>query len=324
MKYVRIAPDLPGSSRLGFGCGSIMGRAGKAQSTRAIKAALDAGITHFDIAPLYGYGEAEALLGQAVRGRRDQLVIASKFGLAARRPVSTFRALKPIARSVIAAVPGFRSVVRGTVGTTTLAADRFSVASARASLERSLRALNTDYLDLLFLHDSGPHDLSDELRTFLEAQRLAGKIRAYGVASDIATIATMIDSFGDSFVYQFGNSLGLPHRHRLPRASRKFITYSPFAGAADLLSLLEARPNLCRMSHGRRLQPQDIYHLMLRYALSAPNVAVVLSSMIETDHLRRNLSAVDTPPFENEELADFDAAIGEALLQVSTDGTSDR
>src|SRR5260370_42247123 len=108
MEYVRLAPGLTPSSRLGFGCGSVMGRIGRAASLRAIAAALDAGISHFDAARLYGYGEAEALLGEAVRGRRDRLVIASKFGLAAPRASVAPRGLKPIAPKIVAAVPGLR------------------------------------------------------------------------------------------------------------------------------------------------------------------------------------------------------------------------
>src|SRR5215472_18734854 len=102
MDYVTLAPALPPSSRLGFGCGSVMGRVGRAQSLKAIAAALDVGITHFDVARLYGYGEAEALLGETLRGRRDRVVIASKFGLTATRSAGTLRRLKPLAQRVAA------------------------------------------------------------------------------------------------------------------------------------------------------------------------------------------------------------------------------
>src|SRR3954452_8900176 len=98
MPYVTICPGLPPSSRLGFGCGSVMGRVGRAASLRAIAAALDAGITHFDVARLYGYGEAETLLGEALRGRRDRVVIASKFGLMPPQASRALRRLKPLAQ----------------------------------------------------------------------------------------------------------------------------------------------------------------------------------------------------------------------------------
>jgi D-threo-aldose 1-dehydrogenase len=89
MYYAILAPGLPPSSRLGFGCGGVMGRVGRRQSLRVIAAALDGGITHFDVAPLYGYGEAEALLGEALADKRDRVVVASKFGLNPPRSAST-------------------------------------------------------------------------------------------------------------------------------------------------------------------------------------------------------------------------------------------
>ena len=100
----------------GFGCGGVMGRVGRAPSLRAIAAALDAGVTHFDVARSYGYGEAEALVGEALRGKRDKIVIASKFGLNPPRSAGALRALKPIAQQLAATIPGARGVLRSFVG----------------------------------------------------------------------------------------------------------------------------------------------------------------------------------------------------------------
>ncbi len=128
MDYVRLAPNLPLSSRLGFGCGSVMGRVGRAQSLRAIASAVDAGVTHFDVARLYGYGEAEAVLGEALRGRRDRVVIASKFGLVPTRAASALRGLKPLVQRVVAGLPVLRPLVRSIVGTARRA-DRLTAAT---------------------------------------------------------------------------------------------------------------------------------------------------------------------------------------------------
>jgi aryl-alcohol dehydrogenase-like predicted oxidoreductase len=214
MDYRTLAPGLPPSSRLGFGCGGVMGRVGRAQSLRAIGAALDGGVTHFDVARLYGYGEAEALVGEALAGVRDRVVIASKFGLSATRAAGALRALKPIAQKLAASVPGARSMMRSLVGVATQPADRFSVAAAQTSLDQSLAALKTDYLDILFLHDCAAGDLSDELAGFLDAQVATGKIRAWGIASDIAAVAPLHATHGDRLLYQFPNSLGTPNADR--------------------------------------------------------------------------------------------------------------
>jgi aryl-alcohol dehydrogenase-like predicted oxidoreductase len=283
MDYLTLAPGLPASSRLGFGCGGVMGRVGRAQSLRAIAAALDGGISHFDVARLYGYGEAEALVGEALQGRRDKVVIASKFGLDAPRAAGALRMLKPMAQTLVASVPGVRRVLRSLVGGAAQAADRFSIASARAALDQSLAALRTDYLDIWFLHDCAADDLTDELRDFLEAQIAAGKIRAYGVASDIATVAAMQARCGDALVYQFPNSLTEPNADRLPAGRRRFICHSPFAGSARVAMQ-------CAVGG-------DTYPMMLRHALAAPGVAVVLCSMLDEAHLRANLAAVETAAF---------------------------
>jgi aryl-alcohol dehydrogenase-like predicted oxidoreductase len=274
MDYVTLAPGLPASSRLGFGCGSVMGRVSRHESERAIAAALDHGITHFDVARAYGYGEAEALLGAALRGHRDRVVIASKFGLTAPRGSGALRHLKPLAQGLVAAVPALRPILRAAIGGNARAADRFSVAAAQVSLDQSLAALGTDRLDILFLHDCEAGDLTDELAAFLDAQVAAGKIRAYGAATSIEAAAALDRRLGKTMLYQFANSLSARNAETLPRGSRRFIAHSPFAGA-----------NRLGTPHAQ----------MLRWALAQENVAVVLCSMLDEAHLRANLAVAEAP-----------------------------
>ncbi len=306
MDYATLAPGLPPSSRLGFGCGSIMGRVGKAESLRAIAAAIDHGVTHFDIARLYGYGEAEALLGEALRGRRHQVVIASKFGLSAPRAATALRRLKPLAQSAIAALPGLRPMLRSAIGTSARTADRFSVAAARASLDRSLAALATDHLDILFLHDCAAEDLGGELIAFLDAQRAAGKIRAYGAATGIAEVVALRDRHSEALLYQFANSVCAPNAETLPRGSRRFVTHSPFLGV-DRLGAALADPGGSGLADGRTVQGADLHRLMLEWALAAENVAVVLCSMLDQAHLSANLAAAERPQFGAADIAGFAA-----------------
>jgi aryl-alcohol dehydrogenase-like predicted oxidoreductase len=308
MDYVRLAAGLPQSSRLGFGCGSVMGRVGRAESLRAIAAALDAGITHFDVARLYGYGEAEVLIGEALRGRRDRVVIASKFGLVPTRTAVALRGLKPLAQKIVAGIPGLRSLIRAAVGTAR-ATEGLSATAAQASLHESLRALKTDYLDILFLHEGRAADLSDELLAFLEAQVAAGTIRGYGAASDIATIAELIQIHGSRLLYQFGNSLYVRNSECLPPTTRGYIGHSPFLGADRLLSLLKARPGFLRLPEGRAIEAADVHQLMLEYALSVDSIGVVLCSMLNPMHLRANLGAVEQPAFTAQEIAAFAATV---------------
>ena len=253
-----------------------MGRVGRSQSLRAIAAALDAGITHFDVARLYGYGEAESLLGEALKGQRDKVVVASKFGLQATRAAGALRALKPIAQKLASSVPGARGVLRSLAGRPAQSADRFSVASAAASLGRSLAALRIDYLDILFLHDCAAGDLSGELLDFLDRQVAAGKIRAYGVATEFAAVAPLAAAQGDRLIYQFPSGMFAPNAERLGGGLR-IVAHSPFSGAARL---------------GSR---SDAHQILLSHARAAPGVAVVLCSMLDEAHLRANLAIAERP-----------------------------
>jgi len=265
-----------------------MGRVGRGPSLRAIAAALDAGITHFDVARLYGYGEAEALLGEALAGRRDRAVVASKFGLDAPRSAGALRVLKPLAQKLAASVPGARGVLRSLAGGASRAADRFSVASAAASLDRSLAALNTDYLDILFLHDCAAEDLSDELFDFLDRQVTAGKIRAYGVATDIDAVLALHRAHGGRLIHQFANGLFARNAVRLGGVERRIVGHSPFFAAERLRGLVA---------------PGDVHPLMLSHALAAQEVDVVLCSMLDPAHLKANLDIAEHPRDSGQEIA---------------------
>jgi len=136
------------------------------ESIRAVHAALAAGITFFDTAANYGAGHSEIVLGRALKGRRDEAVIATKFGHVVNE------AEKRVHRD--------NSVLVGNV---------------RSDVENSLRRLQTDVIDVYQLHegglDPGP---ALEVRATLEDLVAEGKIRWYGWSTDLVDRAQV---FGD-------------------------------------------------------------------------------------------------------------------------------
>jgi aryl-alcohol dehydrogenase-like predicted oxidoreductase len=154
-------------SAVGFGCWAIGGpftAGGKPagwgavddeESVAAIHKALDLGITFFDTADVYGTGHSEEVLARALSGRRDQVVLATKFG-------NTFDA-----------------------ATQELTGTDVTDAYVRSACEASLSRLATDSIDLYQLHvgDLALNRVDDLLAT-LEALVEAGKIRAYGWSTD--------------------------------------------------------------------------------------------------------------------------------------------
>jgi len=141
-------------SAVGLGCNNF-GRAGTATETlegtvAVIDAALDAGVTFFDTAEMYGKekGLSETLMGQALRGRRDQVVIATKFGHAG-------------APFGYPGSPGSRAYVRRAV-------------------EASLRRLQTDWIDLYQLHTPDDGTAVEETLDALTELVREGKVRYVG------------------------------------------------------------------------------------------------------------------------------------------------
>jgi aryl-alcohol dehydrogenase-like predicted oxidoreductase len=135
---------------LGLGTNTFGGRASAAEAERIVHAALDRGMTFIDTANLYVRGESERILGQALKGRRHEVILATKAGL----PVG----------------PGPND--RGS--------SRYHLIR---ELEASLRRLGTDYVDLFWVHTMDPHTPLEETLGTLEDLRRAGKIRYAGASN---------------------------------------------------------------------------------------------------------------------------------------------
>src|SRR5580698_786392 len=113
MRFVELIAGVR-SSVLGFGCAPILGSVDAGTAARAIDAAISVGVNHFDIARSYGYGSAEAFLGQTLAGKRDQVVIATKFGIVASRWAALAAPAKPILRRIMSASKRAADVQRPT------------------------------------------------------------------------------------------------------------------------------------------------------------------------------------------------------------------
>jgi aryl-alcohol dehydrogenase-like predicted oxidoreductase len=143
-------------STIGLGCNNF-GRAGTATQSQAgtnavIDAAIDAGVTLFDTADIYGAerGLSETLMGKALKGRRDQIVLASKFGMD---------------------MGGLNGPDWGARG---------SRRYIRLAVEASLRRLQTDWIDLYQLHQPDPLTPIEETLATLDDLITEGKIRYIG------------------------------------------------------------------------------------------------------------------------------------------------
>jgi len=152
MSYRRLGASGLVVSVVGIGCNNF-GRKLDAGGTRAVvDAAFDAGITLFDTADIYGtpHGSSEEFLGAALRGRRDEIVLATKLGMD---------------------MEGLNGADRGARGS------RGYIVRA---VESSLRRLGTDYIDLYQLHTPDEATPIDETLAALDDLVRAGKVRYLG------------------------------------------------------------------------------------------------------------------------------------------------
>jgi len=135
---------------LGTGTFGAFGDVTEEDCVRLAHCAFDGGVTLVDTADFYSFGESESIVGKAVKDRRDRLVIATKVGM----PISDDPNEKGGSRRWIT-----------------------------ASVERSLRRLQTEYIDLYQLHQPDPHTAIEETIATLGDLVRAGKIRYFGTSN---------------------------------------------------------------------------------------------------------------------------------------------
>lgn len=180
---------------LGFGCAQLLRIHSNRDRKAVLAAAYDAGIRHFDVAPLYGLGQAETELGRFLRGRRETVTVTTKFGLDPAVGMSAVRVVQGMARRLIDALPPLKRYLQSR-RRPLAASQSFDPKAAERSLERSLRRLNTDYIDYFLLHEPTA-DLVDRDRPieFLQRQKERGLIRAFGVAGPVSTLVAVIAGY---------------------------------------------------------------------------------------------------------------------------------
>jgi aryl-alcohol dehydrogenase-like predicted oxidoreductase len=153
MEYRRFGHTDLKVSAIGFGCweiGGTYGRIDESQFQRAVAQAIDDGITCFDTAEAYGMGVSEEALARALGGRRNEVVIATKFGVGYED------------------MPNRRDSSRARV---------------LASIDKSLQRLRTDHVDIYLVHWPDPNTPLDETMRALDDVVRQGKVRYVGVSN---------------------------------------------------------------------------------------------------------------------------------------------
>ncbi len=160
-----------------------MGALGKRESLALLEAAYDAGVRHFDVAPLYGFGQAEACLGEFLAARRGEVTVTTKYGIPPAKNPGLVGLARKLARPLVKALPGMKQRLSsaGGEGGFRWGEGEFTAAEARESLERSLRELKTERVDVWLLHEVTADDLRNSERTAAVSGRRGGERANRGV-----------------------------------------------------------------------------------------------------------------------------------------------
>jgi D-threo-aldose 1-dehydrogenase len=285
------------TSRLGFGCSSVLGALNRRDSLAMLEAAFDAGVRHFDVAPMYGYGEAEGCLGEFLARHAGQTTVTTKYGI----PVDTKQGMKSLARSmarpVLKLLPGVKKQLAGVAakagGAGVGAKAAFMAHEARVSLERSLRELRVERIDLWLLHEASATDLADDgLLRLLEDSVVEGKIGSFGMGSGgdkIPALLTERPEYCRALQYEWSvRNAAIPaggpfriHHRALTDNFRSL--HNKLAGNPAICKQWSRETGLDVMSSGM------LAELMLKTSLVMNPESVILFSSKNPKHIQENV-----------------------------------
>jgi len=276
-------------SKMGLGCMSL--GTDEKKAGEIIKEALDHGINYLDTADLYDFGRNEEIVGQALKGQRDKVILATKVGN------------------------------RWTPGKEGWEWDP-SKEHIKSGVKDSLKRLQTDYIDLYQLHGGTIEDPTDEAIEAFEELKKEGYIREYGISSirpnvfkrfsessaivSVMIQYSMLDTRPEEYLdFLASNNIsvvargplakGLLSNKGLEKAKEKakekgYMNYS-----------YEELVELIRKLHDT-IQDRPLQSVALHYCLAHPTVAAVIPGASSVEQVRANISAMEYPPLTESEM----------------------
>jgi aryl-alcohol dehydrogenase-like predicted oxidoreductase len=299
MHTVPLAGTNRQTTRLGFGCGSLMGATNRRDSLKLLETAYEADVRHFDVAPMYGYGEAEACLGEFLQHHRGQITVTTKFGIAPPKKSPLIKLGRSMIGPVVKQFPSLKQSLAHAASTAIRNPERpaFTAAEAKASLDRSLAALCSGHIHLWLLHEATAADLHDDsLLSFLETEVKRGVIGGFGIGSSADKIPALLAShpaYCRTLQYEW-SVLDAPIPDA-PSASFR-IHHGAFTPDFRALhaALIKNQPLCQRWSASTNTDlsnAESLRHLLLKAALLMNPNSIILFSSKKIAHIHANVLA---------------------------------
>lgn len=267
-------------SCVGLGCMSL-NPDNEPESAKIIATAIDGGINYFDTADIYQYGANEILLGKALGGKRQQVVVATKVG-------NIWNA----DRTVLLWQPSKSYILN--------------------QVNESLKRLNTDYIDVYQLHGGTIDDPSDDIIEAFELLKCKGKIRHYGISSIRPNvIENYVEKSGiESVMMQYSlldrrpetGCLPLLHENKTSVMARGVLAKGLLAGKPSTAFLGFSQGEVHKIItqlHELTDDKHTMEALSIQFTLKHPAVSAAVVGVSSLQQLQVLLEAVPNEPINN-------------------------
>lgn len=279
MQYRRLGKTALNVSVIGFGAsplGNVFDDCDEQEGTRSVHAAIDAGINFFDVAPFYGITLAEERLGEALKGKRDKVILATKCGRYGLRDFN------------------------------------FSYQRILDSADESLARLQTDYVDLMQLHDiefgTKEQVLNEAIPALYEIKK-SGRARYIGITGlpvnylaeiarqvDIDTILSwahynlLQDEINKELVpLSKERDLGLMNAAPLLQRILSDASIPSWHNAPAGMQAMQVPLQACCAKYGLKLSD-----VAIAFATAHPDIASTIIGMCDTVNVSNNIKALET------------------------------
>ena len=237
--------------------------------------ALDLGVTTYDASDAYGNGRSEVILGEALRGRREQTVLVTKSGY-------------------LVGIDGAQDLFQQRDAPQPQCYEPWYI---RHECELSLRRLQTDYIDVYLLHDP-PVDIvkQEEPWETLRELKQAGKVRSIGLSSSVsACLEAVKRGHAEVIEVPYGVALQDAAKELFPLCAERgvgVIARSPFSGGR----LFQDAELVARLTQTLVQPPiESLHEAAIKYVLSNPDVTTCLAGVMRAAELEANVRAAQPP-----------------------------
>ncbi len=304
------------TSALGFGCTKLTDHYSRKEALYSLETCLDSGITHFDTARMYGFGESEIILGDFLKNKRDKVTITTKIGIDPLALPTHSQFMMKLAKDIVNRLPAVKKMISKR---TDVFVHRPSLTAeiAKKHLAESLIKLKTDYIDILLLHEFDVATANkEELISFFGEKINAGVVRHVGLGSFFEFIKDDFQNLNIVYdVIQTDNSILNPNIEQLGSKSPENHLTIAFSIFKDLKTIQKFAKKNPRFVQKLKKETQidlsadkldkNINRLIIDFMKYTHASGINIFTSTNSQNIKNNVTEWENPTFSREQVLKF-------------------